>query len=382
LGIPVVLLQILEKGTHIISVCWYKIYPAIMGGQKGIVLFNEALQKAYKCTCICSNNNEVPYHQKEQVLPILPTGKKQFFNYNNYKKILSYVKKYKSKLVIIEHPYYWPISLFKKQYGFQVMLHSHNVEYKRAKALGKWYWRFIYIWEKWAYQKADIILFKTAIDQLFMESKFGLLNQRKYILPYCTNIAEIPTDKNICKEQLRVIHTLNITTKILLFVGSFNYAPNQIGLTHLLHNILPELRNQISDFKILICGLGLEPFIAENKLILPEECIAVGAVSDMDFYFRAADIFINPVTIGEGIQTKNIDALANNCTIVGYTSVANGIPDYIINRKAFFANTNNTMGFVSLIKKVLDQKFTAINPQFYLDFSWEKRISDIFLNFE
>jgi polysaccharide biosynthesis protein PslH len=372
----------LEKGIHITSVCWYKIYPAITGGQKGIALFNEALQSAYNFTCICSSNNKVSNGLEENILPILPQSKLQFLNFFNYKKVLKIVKEKQSRFVIIEHPYYWPLSFFKRKYDFNLILHSHNIEYKRAQARGKWFWRLIFLWEKWAHQKSDIILFKTEEDKRFAQRKFSFKNNQTYTFPYCTNIAKLPTDKDFCKEKVRAMHQLDATTKILLFAASFDYEPNQKGLLHLINDIIPELKNQVSNFKILLCGIGLEKFINEHKLTIPKECITVGAVEDMTLYFKAADVFVNPITIGEGIQTKNIDALANNCTVVGYKSVANGVTDYVIDKKAFFANTNKTIEFVSLIKKALEQELADINAQFYKDFSWKEQISLIFLNFE
>jgi polysaccharide biosynthesis protein PslH len=367
---------------HITSVCWYKIYPTISGGQKGIAYFNEALQQEYNLTCICSNNNVVDNCFESSILPILPTKKSQFLNFFNYKKVLKIVKEKQSKFVIIEHPYYWPLFFFKKKYGFKLILHSHNIEYKRAKARGKWFWRVIFFWEKWAHQKCDIIFFKTEGDKRFAAEKFRIKNEQIYTLPYCTNIVKMPTDKVLCKESVRAVHHLNDTIKILLFAASFDYEPNQKGLLHLLNDIIPELGSQINNFKVLICGIGLEKFLAENAVDIPIECILVGAVEDINLYFKAADVFVNPVTIGEGIQTKNIDALANNCTVVGYQSVANGIPNYVIDKKAFFAPQNNGVAMVTLVKEVLDHNFTDIHPQFYIDFSWKEQISNIFSNFE
>ncbi len=372
----------MEKRIHITSVCWYKIYPAITGGQKGIALFNEALSNKYQLTCICSKNNEANSVLGTELLPILPTSKMQFFNFFNYRKILKQVRENESPLVIIEHPYYWPLYYFKKKHGFQLILHSHNIEYKRAKSRNKWFWRLIYVWERWAYQKADIVFFKTVEDQLFAQKKFELKTKNVHVLPYCTNLTEVPADSELSKEKIRLIHHIAAATKVLVFAASFDYEPNQKGLLHLLHEVTPEFKKQRSDFVILICGIGLEKFISANSIIAPKECVIVGAVEDMSLYFKAADVFINPVTNGEGIQTKNIDALAHNCTVVGYKDVANGIPDYVLGTKAFFANTEKIDEFVYFIKKALDPRIIDIDPQFYIDFSWKKRITDIFSNFE
>ncbi|MBK8952851.1 MAG: hypothetical protein IPM85_11775 [Chitinophagaceae bacterium] len=68
--------------------------------------------------------------------------------------IADFVKKEQIETIIWEHPYYaWLAFSVRKRTGVKTIFHTHNIEYQRFKSLGKWWWPFLKVYEKWAFKK-------------------------------------------------------------------------------------------------------------------------------------------------------------------------------------------------------------------------------------
>ena len=118
----------------ILSLVWFKIYPARFGGQKGIAEFNEYLSQYYDAIdCLCASENEVSDKTKVQILPELPNNKWQFLNPLVWNKIYHRFKKGSYTHVVIEFPYYGYIGALLKRKGAFYILHAHNIEGERLK---------------------------------------------------------------------------------------------------------------------------------------------------------------------------------------------------------------------------------------------------------
>ena len=354
--------------AHILSIVWYKVLPAIYGGQKGIAIFNHCLGQKSKLHCICSKNNEVSANLPYTVSNELPVSKTQFFNPFVRKKILSLIKQQNFSHIILEHPYHAWLHRYKNKYGFKLVVHAHNIEFIRMQERNKWWWPWVKKAEAIAFKKADYILFKTEKD---MQAAINIFNtdERKCLpVPYGTAIAQAPTETTGLKEKIRQQHGIDAETKILFFAGSMDYEPNLEALDNIANKILPLLKQKISSsFIIMICGAVDEQrkkTFAGNSPVL-----FTGFVNDIEDYFRAADVFINPVISGSGIQTKNIDALANNLSVCCTSYSAEGLPAYLSGNKVLIAENNNWEKFTDNILTLLNN--AAVTPtSFYDDFYW------------
>jgi glycosyltransferase involved in cell wall biosynthesis len=372
----------METADPFITVCWYKVYPPVSGGQNGIVYFNEALAENAPVIFICSKNNEKPDQSRVEMVPVLGTSKSQFFIWGNYKKILNLIRAHQAKRVLIENPYYCLLVLFKKKYQFRWFVHTHNIEFQRARENGKWFWPFIKCCEAIAYRNADRIICKTASDRDSIQKVFKVTPDKILVMPYCTNLKEIPPGKSGYRKQMETEYAIPSTCRLLLFAASFDYIPNQQGLLHLYHDIFPLLlEEQGFSFKIVLCGKGLEEFLKNNKIILPEQFIVAGFVPELQPYFMAADLFINPVRNGQGMQTKNIDAIAHNCMVAGYASVANGMPDGLCNKKLFLAEEPTTTAMLKTIRKALTHNNDDTPDAFYREFNWGNHLEQVLKQF-
>ncbi len=88
-------------------------------------------------------------------------------------------------------------------------------------------------------------------------------------------------------------------------------------------------------YKILVCGKGLPYFFNDLKDYADKNIIYAGFVDDISAYFKAADIFLNPILSGGGVKTKAIEALAMNCTVISTELGAMGIEKKVCGRKAY-----------------------------------------------
>jgi polysaccharide biosynthesis protein PslH len=335
----------------ILSIVWYKVLPPVFGGQKGIALFNQYLSKHIPLVCLCSGNNEpagpVPY----KIIPGLPIGKMQFINPFYWNIIKSVAKKEQVSHIILEHPYHAiGAYLAKKATGATLILHAHNIESERYRQMGKWWWRLLRSYEKWIHQKADCILFKTETERDYAINKFHLPAGRCLVIPYGIEKKEMP-GRLAAGQLIRQRHGINSEEKILLFAGTLDYAPNAKAVECIFSQLLPVLADTDSRYRIIICGRNRYPEYHYLQQLSHPSVIMAGEVKDIDFYFAAADAFINTVQLGGGIQTKNIDALNHHCNLVCFENILDAKTYQVAPGKIFPAATGDWPAFAEQIKR-------------------------------
>lgn len=355
----------------IASLVWFKILPAQFGGQKGITEFNEQLSKYFLVDCLCSSDNSTNQKTAFRVLPQLPNGKWQFINPTVYKKIGQLFRREKYSHVIIEFPYYGWIGAILKKRGAYFLLHAHNVEGQRFKELKKWWWRPFRLYEKWSMLKADMVLFKTEKDKNYAVRNYHLPERKTYVLPYGINKKKV--DKQKSRKLLEEKYCLQPNEKILLFAATLDYEPNADAVAAIYEWMAPHLCKHLPcPFKIILCGRNKFKQFAYLKQYQHTHVIQAGFVKDIEPYFCGADVFINPVRKVYGVQTKLFDALSYNLSAVAFYESATGLPQYVLDKKLFLANTGEE--FISQIENALHQ--TNETPsEFYDDFLWENIVN-------
>jgi len=65
----------------VLSLVPYTIFPAKVGGQKGIALFNEYLAKECDLTCVTIKNNDPQFAKGYKVLNILGNSSLRYINF-------------------------------------------------------------------------------------------------------------------------------------------------------------------------------------------------------------------------------------------------------------------------------------------------------------
>ena len=134
--------------------------------------------------------------------------------------------------------------------------------------------------------------------------------------------------------------------KILLFSGLLDYKPNLDALKVILDEINPLLLSQPAfQYKLFICGKGLPDELNSLKNYGDKNIIYTGFVRDIETYYKAASILLNPVQSGGGIKTKMVEAIAYGATVIATETGATGIEKRVCGNKLVIVPDNDWKGF-------------------------------------
>ncbi len=360
--------------NNFLSIVWYRVLPPDYGGQKGIAHFNYHLGKRVPLTCLCSANTADDGKLSYELVNELPLSKYQFWNPLVRRRILSFIRKRKFTHIIIEHPWHGWLGNYKKKYGFRFILHAHNVEHLRIKEKHKLWWRLLKKTEQQAFKSADHVLFKTAGDIATAINLFDIPAEKCLIVPYGITETAQPVPDAVLKGQLRTKYKIAPDEKMVLFAGSLDYQPNAEALAVLTDHVLRLLRKQEFRFRLIICGNLPNKRLRDLNSV--SGVTATGFVPSIRDYLQSADVFVNPVTHGSGIQTKNIDAIAQGCNVVCTGFAATGLPGYVVNKKVFTSPDNDWKEFAENIV-IASSRQNDVPLQFYIDYNWQNIIDHL-----
>jgi len=355
-----------------------------MGGQKGIAIFCKYLGEQNELTAVSVKDNDVSLAENYEMMPLFTQKRKRYLNPFYAESIRKIIKQKKIKNVITEHPYMaWMGYYLKKTLGVKWFVHTHNIEYERFRTIGKWWYSGLKVYETILYKNADKVFFKTNEDIQFAIAKKMVKKENAVLVPFGIEIDKIPEDRDEQKKKIYAQHNIPEDATLLFFNGALDYKPNTDALLFILNEINPLLLKQQSfNYRILICGRGLPPSFDELKLYQDKNIVYAGFVEDVYAYFKAADIFLNPVVTGGGVKTKIVEAMGYGTTVISCVSGAAGIEISACDNKIKIVTDNDAGAF---IKEVLLCKDESINtPQSYYDYySWRniiKKIQPLFIN--
>lgn len=345
----------------------YNFLPAKMGGQKCIASLYDFLNKEINLICVSTKNNNpsiVPY----KVYNILSNSFWRYINVFYFLKLCNIIKQEKISHLQIEHPYYgWLGILLQRFCGIKLIVHSHNIEGLRFKSLEKWWWKLLLNYEKWVHKQADYNLFITDEDLSFALQNFKLDPAKCSLVTYGISWQQAPdaSEREAAKSIITEKLGLAANTQIMLFNGSFSYQPNLDGLHFILEKVNPILKEKCkAPYHIIICGKDIPADIQSSSY--PNVSIE-GFVADINLYFRAATIFLNPLAEGGGIKTKLVEALANDLVAVSFKNGAIGIPTKTSDQKLIILEAFDEVGFANALLKI-DKDQKPIGPQYFEHF--------------
>lgn len=362
----------MNRQINIASIVPYGIFPAKMGGQKGIALFYEYLKQLVPVTIISTPAGDIPLAFSGHYLPLLNKARARYINPMLFFSISKEIKKQQFTHLVLEHPYFaWLGLLLKRTTGITLVVHSHNIESLRFKSTKKWWWKILSVYERNLHRHADINFFITDEDREYAVRQFRLDPANCHTITYGFAMQQqpIPQDKAAARQTLQQLHGIKDNEKILFFNGTLSYPPNLDAVDRILENINPLLfANTGFSYKIIICGKGLPAAYNELKSYADKNIIYAGFVDDIDVYFKGSDIFINPVMEGGGIKTKLVEALGMNLSAVSTKSGAIGVPKKITGDKMEVVEDGDWNGFAENIIRMDSKK--EIIPDFYQHFYW------------
>lgn len=362
----------------IVAIAPYTYLPFFSGGQKLLAQFFEYLGKETNLTVIGTVDNAATTNASYTLQPIL---KKSFYRYLDLgliKKVITIVRQQQADAVIWEHPYFaWLAWLVKKRTGVLTIIHTHNIEYQRFQSTGRWWWPILQRYEKWCFTIADTIFFITPEDKQFAITNWKIPAEKCKVVPFGVTINQHPVDKEKSQQLIRAKHQLPAHQKIILFNGLLDYKPNLDALKVILEKINPLLLATTDfDYSILICGKRLPADMNELKAYADQHIIYAGFVDDIELYFKAADIFLNPVQSGGGIKTKMVEAIAYGATVIATTSGAAGIDPAVCGNKVQLITDNDWSAFAAAILAT-DTIQNETPDEYYQTFYWGNIVKKI-----
>jgi polysaccharide biosynthesis protein PslH len=344
----------------------YSYLPFYSGGQKFIAQFLEYLGQEVDLTVITVPQNDFSLAKNYKSLSLLKESFYRYIDLSLVSKIVALIKNNSFDTIIWEHPYYaWAAFMVKKRTGIQTIIHSHNIEHRRFKDLGKWWWPILKKYEKRFFSFADYIFFITPTDKEFAIQHWNVPVEKSIDVPFGITVSEYPEDRAQCKKSIQSLHGIDEGDTIILFNGVLDYKPNLDALTVILEKINPGLlAHREFKYKIIICGKRLPAEFNELRPYKEQNIIYAGFVEDVETYFKGADLFLNPVQTGGGIKTKMVEAIGFGTTVIATKSGAAGIRDDLSKNKLVVVSNNEWSCYVdAIIKYAFISDITP--PQFY-----------------
>lgn len=361
-----------DSSVRILGIAPYAFLPAQMGGQKGIEFFYRYLSKIEDTTVVSVTANAGELKGDYSLLKTFSNRKLRYGNPLLFFKLKKIIKEQAITHLICEHPYMGWLAIFlKKATGVKLIIHSHNIEGLRFKSSGKLWWQMLWNYERWVHRQADTNFFITHEDKLYAEKHFCLKPAACTTITYGTEINAAPglQAKLSARKFILQKHKIPANATILLFNGTLNYMPNLLALDAILQTINPQLLTAKNfDYKIIICGKNLPANYNDLKDYKDKNIAFAGFVDEINEYFLAADIFINPVIEGGGIKTKLVEALGYNLSVVSTKSGAIGIPQNVTGDKLELVDDNDWNTFAKRILKCHTN--SNIPAAFFNHFYW------------
>ena len=359
--------------ANVLSIVTYKIFPAKLGGQKGIALFNQYFSKQVNLFCFTIKEND-PSYATYKVFNELKNNPLRYVNLFHFVRLKKIIREKNITHILLEHPYYgWMALLLKYFCQVKLIVHSHNIEAERFKTLGKWWWRILWYYEKWVHSKADFTFCITETDRDYFSRCYKIPGNKSAVITYGIPWDSIPSfeSKENARRQLLAKYFIGSDTHLFLFNGTLSYPPNLNALKNIVNTINPLFALKNIPYKIIICGKGLPDDMNDLEMYSDQNIIYAGFVDDISVYFKGVDTFINPVTDGGGIKTKLVEALGCNLNAVSTYNGAIGVNENICNGKLLLTDNDNWQLFAD--KMELSIQITQSIPQaFFEHFYWEK----------
>jgi len=356
----------------VVNIVPYPYLPYFSGGQKLIAHFNHYLGEQCVLHVAGTADNDAALADTYTFHPILKKSRFRYADIGSFLRIRSLIKKEQISTVIIEHPYLgWLGWALKATCKIKLVVHTHNIEYERFRTLGKSWWPMLKYYESFVLRQADKVFCITEDDRHWMINKMNLQAEKCMVVPYGITQKQMPDDKQHSKIALSKRHHFDPQHALFLFNGLLDYKPNLDALHVILEKINPLLLKSNLQYNIIITGKKLPAELNKLKAWNHVHIHYAGFVDDIDLYFKAADLFLNPVQSGGGVKTKMIEAIACGTTVISTATGAIGIERSVTGEKLVLVADNYWDGFADAILKHAQQQ-TETPADYYKYYNWQQ----------
>lgn len=350
---------------HVLGLISFRVFPTHMGGQKGVAVFYSHLNKLLPVSLALSFDN-----RKEDTLSthaVLYPNRSMYRNLGRLNQLKQIMKIEGTGIILAEHSYTgWIAWLLRRSTGVPYIIHSHNIESRRFQKMGHWWWRSYLAYEGWIHRKADHNFFISEEDLQFALTSFRLDKSKCSVVTYGIDKPVLHQNRNELKKSLG----LNPSMKIFLFNGTLDYVPNFHAVEALIDHIEPLLYKEGLSFHIVITG-NRAPVRLLRKMQHARNVTFTGYVPDVNLYYQAADLFLNPVANDTGVKTKLIEAIANNCTAISTEAGAMGIRRSLCGAKLVTVKEGDWKAFGAAVLKQITTDNVDTPSGFYDYYEWK-----------
>ena len=226
-----------------------------------------------------------------------------------------------SDLIQIEHPWQFEYAYKNKPEDTPIVVVEHNVEFdllerttNSKSILIKKILRIAKEKERYAVESADAIFAMSQEDIDRLTEEFNVTKTKVHIIPNGVNVSTFtPSSK---EEREKTKERLGFCKKkVVLFTG-WIHPPNFKAVEEIL-KISDKIKNK--DRLFLVAGRVGDGF--KNQ----ENVLFTGYVEDIQNYFKAADIAINPMMSGSGTNLKMLEYLASGIPTITTKIGARGL---------------------------------------------------------
>ncbi len=164
----------------------------------------------------------------------------------------------------------------------------------------------------------------------------------------------------------------------LVFTGNMGYAPNVDAARFFYEQIFPSVRAQVPDATWTVVGTNPAPEVV--ALAADDAVTVTGRVPDLRAYLHRAQVAVDPLRVGAGLQNKVLEGMATGLPMV-ITPVANeGIqaphPDTV-----FVADEPDSFAqrVVELLQSADERRRMGAAARAFIvkNWSWEKHFGDL-----
>jgi len=226
-------------------------------------------------------------------------------------------------IIIFSHP--WSSLCVQKADSQFFIYDAHNCEYLLMdRILGRHILKKVILnkvkkIEGDACKKSNLILVCSEKEKNDFIKLYNVKQDKIIIVPNGANPKmQDSANKKLCRNKL----SISLSDKIIFFVGAY-YKPNIDSARF----IIEKLSAELSEFVFLISG-SVSHFFKPN--VMPKNVRLLEEIddADLDAAFRSADIAINPMFDGSGINIKMLDYMSYGLPIVTTQVGARGIETF------------------------------------------------------
>ncbi|MCS7005642.1 MAG: glycosyltransferase [Cytophagales bacterium] len=362
----------MNQQKTVVTFVSHQFIPALNGGQKGILGYQEYLSRYAKVVTLSANTNPSVHSSPIHLVRGFEDKKWKYFNPCIAWKLYQLCKQHKASSLLVEQPYGGILGwIAARLAGVKLVVYARNIEYLRFKTYGKWWWILLFPLEYFVFYVSDKILF-VSYDELEYVVKHLRISQNKCIYSaHGTHHTGLPQPPPKSKQQIASLYGFQPEEKWFIFYGLQSYQPNWEAVLEIVERIAPLCQKSFHfPFRFIIAGGGLPQEIQKNIQLSGLPISYLGFVEDIDSLVQYADAMVNPIYSGGGVKTKVIEAIALNTTVVSYFTGSLGMHKKACGEKLRIVADRDAQSFVSVLQEVIHANVSTPSS-FYEEYFWD-----------